>query len=57
MTIPKMYLKRSFSHSRYVLQPILSLTVLSNRVSVSSNFDTVFLPDCTKLCSVFKVIG
>jgi len=40
-----------------VLQAILSLTILSNCVSVSSNFDTAFLPDCTKFCSVFQVIG
>jgi len=29
------------------------LTVLSNCVSVSSNFDTVFLSDCTQFGSVF----
>jgi len=33
---------------------ILSLTVLSNGVSGSSNSDTAFLSDCTKLCSVFR---
>jgi len=48
-----MCLKQSFSHSKLILQTILSLTVLSNCVSVSSNFDTAFLTDCTKFCSVF----
>jgi len=33
---------------------ILYLSVLSNCVSVSSNFNTAFLPDCTKSCSVFS---
>jgi len=28
--------------------------VLSNCVSVSSNFDTAFLPDCTKSCNVYS---
>jgi len=32
MNIPKMYLKQSFSHSKWVLQAILSLTILSNCV-------------------------
>jgi len=45
--------KHSFSHSKWVLQAILSLTVFSNCVFGGSNFDTDFLPDCTKLCSVF----
>jgi len=57
MRIPKMCLKQSFSYSKRVLQAILSLTVLSNCVSSSSNFDIVFLPDCTKFSSVFQVIG
>jgi len=48
-----MWLKQSFSYSKWVLQAILSLTVLSYCVSGSSNFDTAFLPDCTKFCSVF----
>jgi len=52
-----MYLKQSFSYSKWVLQAIWSLTVLSNCVFGSSNFDTAFLPDCTKFCNVFKVIG
>jgi len=38
MRISKMYLKQSFSYCKWVLQAILSLTVLSN----SSIFDTVF---------------
>jgi len=52
MRIPKMCLKQSFSHYKWVLQTILSLTVFSDCVSDSSKFDTAFLPDCTKLCSV-----
>jgi len=47
-----MWLKQSFSHSKWVLQTILSLTVLLNYVSGSSNFDTAFLPHYTKSCSV-----
>jgi len=50
--ITKMYLKQSFSYSKSVLPSILFLTVLSNSVSVSSDFDTAFLPGCTKFCSV-----
>jgi len=53
MEISKMCLKHLFSHSKSVLQAILSLTVLSNCVSVSSNFDTAFLHHCTKFCSIF----
>jgi len=49
-----MCLKQSFSYSKWVLQAILFLTVLSNCVSVSSNFDTTFLPGCIKFCSVFS---
>jgi len=48
-----MCLKQLFSYSKWVLQAILSLTVLSKCVSGSSNFDTVFLIACTKYCSVF----
>jgi len=48
-----MCLKESLSHPKLNLQAILSLTVLSNCVSVSSKFDTAFLPDCTKFSSVF----
>jgi len=55
--ISKMCLKQSFSNSKWVLQAFLSLTVLSNCVCGSSNFDTAFLPDCTKFCSLFQVIG
>jgi len=54
MRIPKMYLKLSFSHSKWVLQGVLSLTVLSNWVSGSSKFDTAFLLDCTKFCIMFS---
>jgi len=57
MEIPKMCIKQSFSHFKWVLQSILSLTVLSNCVSDSSNFDIAFLSDCNKSCSVFQVIG
>jgi len=49
-----MCLKQSFSHSKWVLQAILFLTVLSNCIFVSSNFDTAFFPNCTKFCSVFS---
>jgi len=52
MRIPKMCLKQSFSYSKWVLQAILSLTVLLNYVSVRSNFDTAFRPDCTTFSSV-----
>jgi len=48
-----MCLEQSFSHFKWVLLVILFLTVLSNCVSVSSNFDATFLSDCTKFCSVF----
>jgi len=51
--IPKICIKQLFSHSKWVLQTILSRTVLSKCVSGSSNFDNFFLPDCTKFCSVF----
>jgi len=53
----KNVLKLSFSHSMVVSQAILSLTVLSNCVSSSSNFDIAFLPDCTKFSSIFQVMG
>jgi len=53
MKIPKMFLKLLFFYSKWVLQEILSLTVLSNSVSSSANFDTTFLLDCTKSCSGF----
>jgi len=48
-----MGLNQSFAHSKLVLKAISSLTVLSNCDSVSSNFDTTFLPDCTKFCRHF----
>jgi len=48
-----MCLKQLFYYSKWVLQAILSLTVLSKCVSGSSNFDTAFLADYTKFCSVF----
>jgi len=57
MGMPKMCLKLSLSHSKSVLQAILSLTVLSNCLSDSSNFNTAFLPDCTQFFSVFYVMG
>jgi len=53
MRIPKICLKQSFSYSKWVLQAILSLTVLSNCVFGSSNLDTAFFPDCTKFCIIF----
>jgi len=54
MKIPKMFLKQSFSHLKWILQSILSLTVFSNCVTGSTNFDTAFLSDSTKSCSVFS---
>jgi len=54
MRIPKISLKQSFSHSKGVLLTILSLTVFSNCVFRSSNFDTTFFIDCTKFCIVFS---
>jgi len=48
-----MCLKRSFSHFQLVLQEILSLTVFSNCVSESSNFDTAFVLDSTQFLSAF----
>jgi len=53
MMIPKMCLKLAFSYSNWVLQAILPITVFSNCFYGSSNFNTAFLPDCTKFCSVF----
>jgi len=50
-----MCLKLSFFHFKLDLQTILSLTVLSNCVSGSLNFDTAFFPDCIKFCIVFFV--
>jgi len=45
MRIVKMCLKQSFSYSKWVLQAVLSLTVLSNCVSGNSDFATAFLSD------------
>jgi len=42
MDVPKMWLKQLISYSKWVLKVILSLTVLSNYISSSSNFDIVF---------------
>jgi len=53
MRFLKRCLKQSFSHSKWILRTILFLTVLSNCVTGSSNFDTAFLLDCTAFCSVF----
>jgi len=53
----KNVLKTETFYSKWILQVILSLTVLSNCVSVSLNFDTAFLSDCIMLGNVFKVIG
>jgi len=49
-----MCLKLLFSHSKCVLQAILYLTVLSNCVFDSSNFDNAFFPDFAKFYSVFS---
>jgi len=51
-----MCLKQSFSYSKWVLQAILSQSVPSNYVYGSLNFDTAFLPDCTKFSSFFHVL-
>jgi len=51
--ISKMCLKQSLSYYKWVLFAILSLTVLSNYRSVISNFDTAFLPYCSKFCVDF----
>jgi len=53
ITIPRMCLKQSLFHFKWVLQAILSLTVLSNCVLGSSNLDTAFLSDCTKFYIFF----
>jgi len=53
MRIPKMCLQQPFYYFECVLQAILSLTVLSNCVSVSSFFDTASLTDYT---NIFKVL-
>jgi len=56
MSILKMWLKQSLSYSKWVFQGILSLTFLSNCISSSSNYDTAFLPDCTKFLSFFRLL-
>jgi len=48
-----MCLKLLFYYLKRNLQAILSLTVFSYCFFVSLNFDTAFLPYCTKFCSVF----
>jgi len=40
-----MCLKQLVSYTKWVLNAILFLTL---------NFDTTFLPECTKFCSVFS---
>jgi len=50
-----MCLKQSVSYSKWILQAIFSLTVISNFVSGSSNFEIAFFPDCTKFLSFFQV--
>jgi len=52
--IRKMCLKLLISYSKWVLHAFLSLTVLSNCLSGSSNFHTAFLADCTNFCCVFS---
>jgi len=52
-----MWLKLSISDSKWVLQAILSLTVLSKCVSVSSNYYKAFLPDYQTLLSFSKLLG
>jgi len=53
MRISKMYLKQSFSCSKWVLQAIFFLTLLSNCGSGSLNYDTPLLPDCIKFLVFF----
>jgi len=57
MRIPKMYLKLSFSYSKLFLEAILFLTVFSNCVSGSSNFDTVFSLTVPDFLEFFYVFG
>jgi len=49
-----MCLKQSISHSKWILQAIFSLSVLSDCVLGSLKFDTIFLFYCIKFCSVFS---
>jgi len=48
-----MCLNQSFSHCKWILHAVLYLTISTNCVYGSSNFDTAFLPDFTKFCSIF----
>jgi len=58
MRIPKTCLKQSFSYYKWVLQADLSLSVLSNCVFGSSNFDTAFLSlTVLNFAVFFQVIG
>jgi len=52
----KVVLKTVIFSLQVGLQAILFLTVLSKFISCSSNFDSAFLPDSTKFCSVFQFI-
>jgi len=51
-----MCLKQSFSHYKWVLQAFSSLTVLSNCVFGSSNFDTVFSLTVPNLIMFFRLL-
>jgi len=68
LTVPKFVvffrlLNRKFNEdSKNVLKTVIFLLQVDftgdfvpNCVSGNSNFDTAFLPDCTKFCSVFQV--
>jgi len=52
-----MCLKESFPYSKWVLGADLSLTVLSNCVSVRLNFDTPFSLTIPNFVVFFQVIG
>jgi len=54
MKILKMCLKQSISKSKWGFQAIMFLTVLSNCVFRSSNFDTTSLSDCAKFLVFFS---
>jgi len=53
MRISEIYLKQSFSHSKWALQVIMSLTILSNCISYISKFDTALLLDYTNFLQCF----
>jgi len=57
MRITKMCLKHSFSHSKWVLQVILSLTVFSTCVFGSSKFHSIYLFEFIWFCSVFMLLN